>query len=178
MISITKNINNLISHDKSSAKYKLYDLNTSNNESINFEIIIVHSSYNDKLNQSLLNGYLNALGTKNYQGNIAQVKIPGGAFELPLLTEKIIKKYQPQICLVIGCIVKGDTKHYDFLSTTVTDAISNLSMQTKIPILNGILTVETQQQAVDRVGEKLNKGLEYAMVTLDTLEFLNKHDSK
>jgi 6,7-dimethyl-8-ribityllumazine synthase len=120
MTSITENINNLISHDKSSAKYELFDLNTSNNESINFEIIIVHSSYNDKLNQSLLNGYLNALGTKNYQGNIAQVKIPGGAFELPLLTEKIIKKYQPQICLVIGCIVKGDTKHYDFLSTTVT----------------------------------------------------------
>jgi 6,7-dimethyl-8-ribityllumazine synthase len=51
-------------------------------------------------------------------------------------------------------------------------------MQTKIPILNGVLTVETQQQAVDRVGAKLNKGLEYAMVTLDTLEFLNKHDSK
>jgi 6,7-dimethyl-8-ribityllumazine synthase len=178
MTSVTENINNLISHDESSAKYQLFNLNTSNNESIDFEIIIIHSSYNDKLNQSLLNGYLNALGTKNYQGNIAQVKIPGGAFELPLLTEKIIKKYQPQICLVIGCIVKGDTKHYDFLSATVIDAISNLSMQTKIPILNGVLTVETKQQAVDRVGAKLNKGLEYAMVTLDTLEFLNKHDSK
>ena len=178
MISITENINNLISHDKSSAKYELFDLNKLNNESINFEIIIVYSSYNDKLNQSLLNGYLNALGTNNYQGNIAQVRIPGGAFELPLLTEKIIKKYQPKVCLVIGCIVKGDTKHYDFLSSTVTDAISNLSMQTKIPILNGVLTVETQQQAVDRVGVKLNKGLEYAMVTLDILEFLNKHDSE
>jgi 6,7-dimethyl-8-ribityllumazine synthase len=178
MTSVTENINNLISHDESSAKYQLFNLNTSNNESIDFEIIIIHSSYNDKLNQSLLNGYLNALGTKNYQGNIAQVKIPGGAFELPLLTEKIIKKYQPQICLVIGCIVKGDTKHYDFLSATVIDAISNLSMQTKIPILNGVLTVETKQQAVDRVGAKLNKGLEYAMVTLDTLEFLKKHDSK
>ena len=115
MTFITENINNLISHDNSSAKYELFDLNTSNNESINFEIIIVHSSYNHKLNQSLLNWYLNALGTKNYQGNIAQLKIPGCAFELPLLTEKIIKKYQPQICLVIGCIVKGDTKHYDFL---------------------------------------------------------------
>ena len=178
MTSITENLNNLIAHDKSLAKYKLFDLNESYDSSINFEIIIVHSDYNNKLNESLLNGYLNALGTKNYQGNIAQVKIPGGAFELPLLTEKIIKKYQPQICLVIGCIVKGDTKHYDFLSTTVTNAISNLSMQTKIPILNGVLTIETIQQAVDRVGAKLNKGLEYAMVTLETLEFLNRHDSE
>ena len=55
MTSITQNINNLISHDKSLAKYELFDLDASNNESINFEIIIVHSSYNDKLNQSLLN---------------------------------------------------------------------------------------------------------------------------
>ena len=96
---------------------------------------------------------------------------------MPLCTEKIITKYKPKICLVIGCIVKGDTQHYEFLSTTVTNAICKLSTETKIPILNGILTVEKQDQAVDRAGIKLNKGFEYAMVTLDTLRFLNKHDN-
>lgn len=178
MTSVTKNTNNLILRDESLEKYKLFNLDSINVGDVNLDIIILHSSYNSILNESLLNGYLNALGSKNYQGNVAEIQIPGGAFELPLLTEKIISKYQPKICLVIGCIIKGDTKHYDFLSTTVTSAISNLSMQTKIPILNGILTVETEKQAVDRAGGKLNNGSEYAMVTLDTLRFLDKYGIK
>ena len=177
MTSINKNIKDLIKHDKTIGEYKLYNLDSLNDNDIDFDIIITHSSYNDEINESLLNGYLNALGNNNFHGNIAKIKIPGGAFELPLYTEKIIRKYKPKICLVIGCIMKGDTQHYEFLSTTVTNAICKLSTETKIPILNGILTVEKQEQAVDRAGIKLNKGFEYAMVTLDTLRFLNKHDN-
>ena len=47
------------------------------------------------------------------------LKVPGGAFELPLLASKIIRKYSPKLCLVVGCIIKGETQHYEFLSSTV-----------------------------------------------------------
>jgi 6,7-dimethyl-8-ribityllumazine synthase len=90
------------------------------------------------------------------------------------LSSRIINKYNPKITLVIGCIVKGDTKHYDFLSTTVTNAISTLSIETGIPILNGVLTVENKQQAVDRAGAKLDKGCEYANATIQILDLLEK----
>ena len=90
------------------------------------------------------------------------------------MSSRIINKFNPKITLVIGCIVKGDTKHYDFLSTTVTNAISALSIETGIPILNGVLTVENKQQAVDRAGAKLDKGCEYANATIQILDLLEK----
>ena len=114
------------------------------------------------------------LDVKKFLGKVAIIKVPGGAFELPVLASGIINKYNPKISLIIGCIVKGDTKHYDFLSQTVTNAISTLSLQKNTPILNGVLTVESDQQAMDRAGKKLNKGSEYANVTLEILEFSKK----
>ena len=153
MTNIDNNSNPLISLKTYPRGYELIDLNLSNKKTSNLDIIVVYSSYNLSINESLLNGYLNELDSLKFKGKIAIVKVPGGAFELPVLSSRIINKYNPKVTLVIGCIVKGETKHYDFLSTTVTNAICSLSMETGIPILNGILTVENKQQAVDRAGK-------------------------
>ena len=104
------------------------------------------------------------------------LKVPGGAFELPLLSSKIIRKFTPKLCLVVGCIIKGETQHYEFLSSTVTNAIRNVSFENDTPILNGILTVENEQQALDRAGKKMNKGSEFANVSLEIMNFNNKFD--
>ena len=174
MTNIDNNLDLLISSDTSSRGYELIDLNLNNKEITSLDIIVLYSSYNLSINESLLNGYLNELDVIKFKGKIAIIKVPGGAFELPILSSRIINKYNPKVTLVIGCIVKGDTKHYDFLSTTVTNAISTLSMETGIPILNGVLTVENKQQAVDRAGKKFNKGLEYANATIEILDLLEK----
>ena len=174
MTNIDNNSDLLISSDTSSRGYELIDLNLNNKEITNLDIIVLYSSYNLSINESLLNGYLNELDVIKFKGKIAIIKVPGGAFELPILSSRIINKYNPKVTLVIGCIVKGDTKHYDFLSTTVTNAISKLSMETGIPILNGVLTVENKQQAVNRAGKKFDKGLEYAHATIEILELLEK----
>ena len=73
--------------------------------------------------------------------------------------------------MTIGCIIKGDTKHYDFLSSSVTNALMNLTVETKTPILNGVLTVENNSQAIERAGSKLNKGKEFANAALNILDF-------
>ena len=174
MTNIDNNSDLLISLSTSPRGYELIDLDLNNKETTNLDIIVLYSSYNLSINESLLNGYLNELDTLKFNGKVAIVKVPGGAFELPVLSSRIINKYKPKVTLVIGCIVKGDTKHYDFLSTTVTNAISTLSMETGIPILNGVLTVENKQQAVDRAGIKFDKGLEYANATVEILGFLEK----
>ena len=87
-----------------------------------------------------------------------------------------IRKYKPKLCLIIGCIVRGESQHYEFLASTTTNAIRNVSFENDIPVLNGILTVESDQQAIDRAGKKFNKGAEYADASLEILNFLKKFD--
>ena len=174
MTNIDNNSDLLISLNTSPRGYNLIDFNLNNKEIANLDIIVLYSSYNLSINKSLLNGYLNELDRLKFKGKISTVKVPGGAFELPVLSSRIISKYNPKVTLVIGCIVKGDTKHYDFLSTTVTNAISTLSMETSIPILNGVLTVENEQQAVDRAGAKFDKGREFANATIEILDLIEK----
>ena len=137
----------------------------------NLDIAILYSDYNLSINQSLANGFLNELSDKNYHGNSVYLKVPGGAFEIPVFCKRIIHRHRPLIVLTIGCIIKGDTKHYDFLSSSVTNALMNLSVETKTPILNGVLTVENNSQAIERAGSKLNKGKEFANAALNILDF-------
>jgi 6,7-dimethyl-8-ribityllumazine synthase len=169
---------NLIELNNLSQSFELIDLNITGNElsKDKYDILVFYSDYNLTINQSLLCGYLNCLKSNRFEGLVGTLKVPGGAFELPLLSSKIIKKYSPKLCLVVGCIVKGETQHYEFLSSTVTNAIRNVSFENNIPILNGILTVENEQQAIDRAGKKMDKGSEFARASMDIINFNNKFD--
>ena len=174
-----KNTNNLIKLNKLNKNFKLLDLNNLKDlkkvlSDRCVDIIVLYSEYNSSINKSLLNGYLNSLQENKFKGIIGIIKVPGGAFELPLFTSKIIRKYDSKICLVIGCILKGDTQHYEFLSSTVINAIRNVSFDTDTIILNGILTVENNKQAIDRAGKKYNKGSEYANASIKILNFIKK----
>ena len=166
----------ILSENKINYKYSSI-LEFQKNSNKNLDIAILYSNYNLSINQSLVSGFLNELSDKNYHGNVAYLEVPGGAFEIPVFCKSIINEHGPLIVLTAGCIIKGDTKHYDFLSSSVTNAIMNLSVDTKTPILNGILTVENDSQAIDRAGSKLNKGKEFAeaaLKILDLSEYFNE----
>ena len=173
-----QNQEDLIKINDLNQSFDLIDLNSAKNVSSNkkFDTLVFYSDYNQSINQSILNGYLNCLKAKKFDGLVGILKVPGGAFELPLLTSKIIRKYNPKICLVIGCIIKGETQHYEFLSSTVINAIRNVSFENEIPILNGILTVDNEQQAIDRAGKRMDKGSEFARASLELMNFINKFD--
>ena len=173
-----QNQKDLIKLNDLNQSFEIIDLNNAKDVSSNkeFDIFVFYSDYNISINQSLLYGYLNCLKTNRFEGLVGILKVPGGAFELPLLTSKMIRKYKPKICLVVGCIIKGETQHYEFLSSTVTNAIRNVSFENETPILNGILTVDNEQQAIDRAGKKMNKGSEFASVSLEIMSFINKFD--
>ena len=173
-----QNQKDLIELNDSNQSFELIDLNvTKDGFSKNkYDILVFYSNYNLSINQSLLYGYLNYLKMNRFEGTVGTLKVPGGAFELPLLSSKIIKKYSPKLCLVVGCIIKGQTQHYEFLSSTVTNAIRNVSFENDTPILNGILTVENEQQAIDRAGKKMDKGSEFASASMEIINFNNKFD--
>ncbi len=129
---------------------------------------IVVSRFNafitERLFQSAYDGLLRSGAKKN---DIALVRVPG-AFEIPLAARTLAqtKKYDAILC--IGCLLRGDTAHYDVIVNEVTRGIGQSAQETGVPHAFGVLTCETLEQAIDRAGLKMgNKGLEAALAAIE-----------
>ncbi|MBH44207.1 MAG: 6,7-dimethyl-8-ribityllumazine synthase [Gammaproteobacteria bacterium] len=140
-------------------------------------IYIIKSQYNQKLVNSISCSVRRTLAELGITSDEIGIQtIPGGVFELILAIKRIInlRVTKPDIVIAIGCIIKGDTQHYEFLSSTVINAIRNISLETDTPIINGIITTETLQQAIDRVGTKMNKGKDLAETAINIKDYYRK----
>ena len=112
----------------------------------NKKILIVVSKYNELITKDLEKTAIDHLSRhKGYEKHIAEAP---GAFEIPFIIEKYIKKYDGVIAL--GCIIKGETNNFELISQSVTNALMNLSIKHKKPIGNGIITCFNDKQASDR----------------------------
>tara|TARA_B100001996_G_scaffold346013_1_gene302711 strand:+ start:514 stop:1032 length:519 start_codon:yes stop_codon:yes gene_type:complete len=136
------------------------DLSYYNKTIKNKKIIIVKSNFHNEITSSIVFNFLNSL-SPNLTNTVGVVEAPG-SFEIPFFIKKILKKYEPSIILAVGCIIKGDTKHNEYLASTVINALRNLSIEFTTPVINGVLTTENIQQAIDRAGIKYKKGHEFA----------------
>jgi 6,7-dimethyl-8-ribityllumazine synthase len=129
---------------------------------------LVVSRFNSFITERLLLSAIDGLlrsGAK--KEDIALVRVPG-AFEIPLAARKLAetKKYDAIIC--IGCLLRGDTAHYDVIVNEVTRAIGQSAQETGIPHAFGVLTCDTLEQAIDRAGLKMgNKGFEAALAAIE-----------
>ena len=121
--------------------------------------LIVIANYYENISKGLLNSALNLIPKSNI---IKIIKVPG-VFEIPVTISKNIKKYDA--FLALGCVIKGDTPHFDFISQASTNAIMNLSIINKKPIGNGIITCLNMRQA--KVRKK--KGAEAAEAVISIL---------
>ena len=140
-----------------------------------FKFGIVMSRFNEFVNSKLLDGaldYLKRAGAN--EGDITVVKVPG-AFELPMAVKKLIdaKKFDAVICL--GTLIRGETNHFDLLSSQVTKMLSELSVGSSIPVSYGIITAESIEQAISRAGTKMgNKGFDAAMSAVEMASLYSK----
>jgi 6,7-dimethyl-8-ribityllumazine synthase len=129
---------------------------------------IIVSRFNDFITSRLVDGALDALIRSDARDqDIVIVKVPG-AFEIPLVAQKMAaaKKYDAIICL--GAVIRGATSHYDYVCAEVSKGIASVSMDTGVPVMFGILTTETIEQAIERAGTKAgNKGFEVAMGAIE-----------
>ncbi|OGR34243.1 MAG: 6,7-dimethyl-8-ribityllumazine synthase [Desulfobacula sp. RIFOXYB2_FULL_45_6] len=136
---------------------------------------IIASRFNDFITSRLIDGALDALIRSGAEDkNITLLKVPG-AFEIPLAAQKMAKqgKYDALICL--GAVIRGATTHYDYVCAEVSKGIASVSLDTGIPVMFGILTTETIEQAIERAGTKAgNKGFD---VALGAVEMANLSDS-
>ena len=132
------------------------------------KILIVVASYYENISTSLLKSAKNKIKNKC---NIIVIRVPG-AFEIPVTIAKNLKKFDAFIAL--GCVIKGETHHFDFISKSSIDAIMKLSIESKKPIGNGILTCFNKDQAVERADKSnKNKGKEAADAVIELLIGIN-----
>lgn len=136
----------------------------------NKKIGIVVSEWNDRITDSLLNGAkecLMAHGVKNEK--IIVRRVPG-SFELPLGAEWMLKHASVDAVICIGCIIQGETRHFEFIAQAVADGIMNVGLNHQKPVIFSVLTCNTMEQAEDRAGGKHgNKGVEGAVSALKML---------
>jgi len=134
---------------------------------------VVVSRFNDFITERLVGGAVDALvrcGTKD--DDIDVVKVPG-AFEIPLIAKKMSqkKKYDAVICL--GAVIRGATPHFDYVSAEVSKGIAVVSIESEIPVIFGIITTDTLEQAIERAGTKSgNKGFSAAMAAVEMANLL------
>ena len=138
---------------------------------------IVISRFNSFIGQRLLAGALDALERHGARpDDITVVWVPG-SFEIPLAAKKLAlsKKYDAVICL--GALLRGETPHFDYISSTVTRGIGAAGLESGIPVIYGVLTCDTVEQAVDRAGLKSgNKGFEAAMAAVEMVQVMEQLD--
>lgn len=126
------------------------------------------SRFNDFITEKLTGGALDALlRCGAVETDIVVVKVPG-AFEIPLLAKKLAqsRKYHAVICL--GAVIRGATPHFDYVSAEVSKGIAQVSLDSEVPVIFGIITAETIEQAIERAGTKAgNKGWSAAIAAIE-----------
>lgn len=136
---------------------------------------IIVGRFNEFIGGKLLGGALDALkrhGASEDQMEIAWVP---GAFEIPLIAKKMASsgRYDAVICL--GAVIRGSTPHFDYVSGEVTKGVAHVSLETGIPVIFGVLTTDTIEQAIERAGTKAgNKGFDAAVTAIEMVNLIEQ----
>tara|TARA_B100000965_G_C19369930_1_gene659854 strand:+ start:296 stop:757 length:462 start_codon:yes stop_codon:yes gene_type:complete len=134
---------------------------------------IVYTSWNVDIVQDLLNETKKELLNQGvHEKNIVIKEVPG-AFELPLAAQLLAKENASSV-IALGAIIKGDTPHFDFISNSCLNGLQNVALETNIPIICGVLTTNTADQAIERSHpDKMNKGKEFAISAMNMVDSLS-----
>ena len=142
------------------------------------KIVIVASRYNESICDSLVQGALETLAAEGYgDDSVAVIRVPG-AWELPVVVNRVLDQPGVIAAIALGCVIKGETTHDEHINRAVSDALMNLGIEKTAPIAFGLLTCNTLEQAIHRSGGNVgNKGVESAEAILELLRLQIKLDS-
>tara|TARA_B100000579_G_C22748202_1_gene812664 strand:- start:775 stop:1233 length:459 start_codon:yes stop_codon:yes gene_type:complete len=133
----------------------------------NLKIAIVISQWNNAITNNLLKDTVQTLIKHGVsKSNISEIKVPG-SFELIFAAKKIGTSKKIDAVIVIGCIIKGETPHFEYISNSVALGIKDLNILLKKPIIFGVLTTDNIEQAQDRSSGQKNKGREFAISAIE-----------
>ena len=130
--------------------------------------LIVYSDYYKDISKSLLSGATSILKKNKLKYDVYCVD---GSYEVPQLINIKLKLKEYNSAIGLGCIIKGQTPHFDFISQSISDALMNISFKYNLPVSNGILNCLTKKQAMIRSSAKKNKGIESAKALVSVLNY-------
>lgn len=137
------------------------------------KIGIVAARFNEFITSKLLSGAQDALVRHDVKDDNIDVAWVPGAFEIPLIADKMAKsgKYDAVICL--GAVIRGNTSHYDYVCGEVSKGIAHVSLESGIPVMFGVVTTENIEQAIERAGTKAgNKGFDVAVGAIEMINLI------
>jgi len=139
----------------------------------NFGIVV--SRFNAFITEKLLDGALDTLRRHGVGDKAITVVWAPGAFEIPLVTQKMAESGKYDAILALGCVIRGATAHFDYVAGEAAKGVGQVSMKTGIPVIFGVLTTDTIEQAIERAGTKAgNKGSDCAMAAIEMVSLLEK----
>ncbi|MBI5475282.1 MAG: 6,7-dimethyl-8-ribityllumazine synthase [Ignavibacteriales bacterium] len=141
----------------------------------NLKFGIVISRFNEFITKRLLESALDCITRHGGQEKSVDVVYCPGAFELPQVAQRVAQngKYDAVICL--GCVIQGDTPHFEYIANTVSVGINRVALEERLPIVFGVLTTDSLEQAIERAGTKAgNKGWDAALAAIELADLQKK----
>lgn len=132
-----------------------------------FSCVVISAEWNSNITRPLADGAVATLVEAGVKPDrIVEIQVPG-TVELTFAAARAIKSLRPKAVIVIGCVIRGETPHFDYVCQSVTEGVTRLNARGEVPVIFSVLTVENEQQALDRAGGMLgNKGSEGAATAI------------
>lgn len=141
----------------------------------NMRFGLVVTEWNSHITNQLLENAVNTLIEAGVNESSISIKRVPGSFELIYGCAKMAQNSYIDAIIALGCVIKGDTPHFDYICEGTTQGLVQMNVEGKIPVINGVLTVNTEEQAIERAG-RMNKGGEFAITAIKMVDFLHSFD--
>ena len=141
----------------------------------NVKIAIVAGRFNEFITSKLIGGALDVL-KRNYvsEENIDIAWVPG-AFEIPLIAKKLANTQKYDAIITLGAVIKGSTPHFDYVCSEVSKGVAQISLQSELPVIFGVLTTNNIEEAIERAGTKAgNKGVDAAFSAIEIINLIKE----
>ena len=147
-----------------------FEVNTS-------RIAVIVARWNSEVTDGLLEGAISAIGRHGISGEAVEVYRVPGAFELPLASQRAARTGRFDAVISLGCVIRGDTPHFDYVCSETTRGIGEVSLNYNLPVAFGLLTTDDLQQSIERSSNNAeNKGEEAALTVLEMITLFNQMD--
>lgn len=141
----------------------------------NTRVAIVVSRFNDLVGKNLLEGALSAFRRGGVEDNHIHVYWVPGAFEIPIMTKRLCLSGRYQAVVTLGAVIRGATPHFDYVAGPMASSLAQIGVDTQVPVIFGVLTTDTLEQALERAGSKGgNKGHDSALAAMEMVSLFSQ----
>lgn len=149
---------------------KIYEGNFSGK---NLKVGIVCARFNEFIVSKLLSGAIDALKRHQVNENDIHISWVSGAFEIPFIAKKMIETNRFDAIITLGAVIRGATPHFDYVCSEVSKGVASISLETGTPVIFGVLTVNSIEEAIERAGTKAgNKGFDAGLSAIETVNLI------